>query len=135
MRQLAKIFIFSSSLFVSAVGASEKSDAAQLLEQIRSNIGNAACNDQQQCKSLGLGLKACGGPEMYLAWSTLTTNAQLLSSLSQRYRSLREEQIKAAGEISNCMLIKDPGAYCQTPADPKAMGVCQLGLEGMNIAN
>lgn len=135
MRQLAKILILNGILFASASQANEKSEAAQLLEQIRSSIGNAACNEQQQCKTIGIGLKACGGPEVYLAWSTLSTDAKLLNSLSQRYRSLREDQIKAAGEMSNCMVIKDPGAYCQMPADKATIGVCQLGLDGVNIAN
>jgi hypothetical protein len=135
MRALAKIFIISSIFFATASQANDKAEAFQLLEQIRANIGKASCDDQQQCKTIGIGLKACGGPELYLAWSSLATNAKVLNSLSQRYRSLREAQIKASGEISNCMAIKDPGAYCQFPADKPTMGTCQLGLEGVNIAN
>lgn len=135
MRTLAKIIFFSSILIAGTSQANEKTEALQLLEQIRDNIGKAACDDQQQCKTIGIGLKACGGPELYLAWSTLATNAKLLNSLSLNYRRLREEQIKASGEISNCMAIKDPGAYCQMAAEKSATGVCQLGLDGMNIAN
>ncbi|MFZ6748835.1 hypothetical protein [Undibacterium sp. Ren11W] len=135
MRPLAKFLIFSGILFATASQANDKSEATQLLEQIRNTIGKAACNDQQQCKTIGIGLKACGGPELYLAWSTLATDVNLLNALSLNYRTLREEQIKAAGEISNCMAIKDPGAYCQISAEKSATGVCQLGLDGVNIAN
>jgi hypothetical protein len=135
MRALAKILIFSSIFFATASQANDKTEAFQLPQQIRDNIGKAACDDQQQCKTIGIGLKACGGPELYLAWSSLAANAKLLNSLSQRYRNLREAQIKADGEISNCMAIKDPGAYCQFPAEKPTMGTCQLGLEGVNIAN
>jgi len=35
---------------------------AGLLEQIQSEVGKAACDSTEQCQTIAIGAKACGGP-------------------------------------------------------------------------
>jgi len=93
---------------------------AGTLDQIRAMIGNAACSDGSQCRTLPVGARACGGPEAYLPYSTANLSEPALQALAARYKSEREAQNAASGMMSNCRFIPDPGAVCRA-------GTCQLG--------
>ena len=47
-------------------------------------IGPATCSSTDECKTIGIGAKACGGPGGYLAWSTRDTDADKVRSLAAR---------------------------------------------------
>lgn len=82
-------------------------------EQIGQLIGKGHCKKDADCRTLAIGLKACGGPEAYLAWSTANTDAQLLVAAAQRYANERRLQLDKPGALaSNCALVSDPGAHC-----------------------
>ncbi len=99
--------------------AAPAADAPQLLGQIRSLIADTACTSHAECRTLALGVRACGGPEAYLPWSTARTDERKLAPLAAQYKSARAAQIAAAGELSDCRMLSDPGATCQA-------GRCQL---------
>jgi hypothetical protein len=126
MHALSKLLLLLTTLSAGGAGAHERTDSVVSVSQIRTLIGQASCTDNAQCQTIGVGVKACGGPEIYLAWSITHTDGAALNALNQRYRQLRQEQISRSGEISNCMTIKDPGVYCKiTPG--AVTGSCQLG--------
>lgn len=91
-----------------------------LLKQIEAEIGDAACSSDQQCRTLALGAKSCGGPERYVAWSTARSNADKLAALGERYKAERMAENLRSGVLSNCMFEVDPGAQCKAQR-------CQLG--------
>lgn len=93
----------STSALVAPVGT---------VQQIKAEIGDAACTDTAQCRSLPLGAKACGGPETYLAWSTTKSTASSLQALATRYAGERRAQIAANHEISTCSMMLAPAAIC-----------------------
>lgn len=90
-----------------------------LTAQMRAQIGTAACTESAQCKTVPLGARACGGPEGYLAYSTVTTPGAPLQSLAERYAQQRRAEQTASGMMSTCQMLVDPGAVCQA-------GACQL---------
>ena len=92
--------------------AAAKPAAGNLLQQIKAEIGDAACDTSQQCKSLPVGSRACGGPETYLPWSTKRSNGEKLTRLADQHSNQRKEQDTKAGMISTCQMISDPGATC-----------------------
>lgn len=94
--------------------------AAGTLDQIRAMIGSAACTGPNQCRTLPVGARACGGPEAYLPYSTANLSEPALKALAERYKGEREAQNQASGMMSNCRFIPDPGAVCRA-------GTCQLG--------
>jgi len=84
------------------------------LGEISGRIGDAACTVDSQCRTIGIGSKPCGGPERYLAWSTVRTDDVALRSAVERHNALEVKRRAAAADQmqSNCMLVPDPGAYC-----------------------
>jgi hypothetical protein len=87
-------------------------NATDMLAQLRAEIGTAACDSAQQCKTIAVGHKACGGPETYLAWSTKGSDAAKVRSLADAYGAKRKSDNLASGMMSTCMAIMDPGATC-----------------------
>lgn len=99
------------------------SSSAPLLAQIEAEIGDAACSSDQQCRTLALGAKSCGGPERYIAWSTARSSGDKLAALGERYKAERTAENARTGQVSNCMFVVDPGAQCQAQR-------CMLGGRG-----
>jgi hypothetical protein len=75
-------------------------------------LANAACDAPAQCRTVGLGHKACGGPESYAAYSVKGGNEEKIRMLAQNYADARKRDDEAAGRMSTCMATRDPGASC-----------------------
>lgn len=88
-------------------------DTAALHRQIREAIGDAACSANEQCHTLAVGHKACGGPEAYLVWSSQATDGARLRALAQAYGQARRSENEKSGRVSDCALVTDPGARCE----------------------
>ena len=88
------------------------SAAPSLSAQIKAEIGTAACDNAQQCRTLPVGHKACGGPEGYRAWSTKTSDGTKLAQLAARQAEEQKSADAASGRMSTCSMVTDPGATC-----------------------
>jgi hypothetical protein len=75
-------------------------------------IGDAACDADSQCHTIGVGAKGCGGPQRYLAWSSLRTNGAILHEAVEKEASAARARAEASGAMSNCAIVVDPGAFC-----------------------
>ncbi|MCE3264612.1 MAG: hypothetical protein K0R43_3691 [Pseudoduganella sp.] len=115
---LRSIFLLACLAAVPLTHAAPR--APDTLAQLQALGRDAPCNSDQQCRSLPIGAKACGGPESYLAYSTARTSAQRAQALAERYRKEREAANQAGGVVSDCRFLMDPGAQCRA-------GTCQLG--------
>ena len=98
-------------------------------------IGDAACESDAQCRTVGVGAKACGGPQSYLAWSIRSTDATAVARAAERSARDAEAAAAAAGILSTCRIVTDPGAHCVRAPSPStaasasagtASGRCQL---------
>jgi len=109
------------------------SDAApstvQVPEGIKDEIGEAVCDADAQCHSIGIGVKACGGPEAYVAWSSKSSDYARLTALIAKHSDDRRLKNERSGMVSDCRAIPDPGAVCR-PRAPDGKRVCQLGQGG-----
>ena len=116
-------------LVTSACGSAPAQDAppapgnAGLLAQIQAEVG-AACDSTQQCHTLAIGAKACGGPERYLAWSSKGYDGKKLKALAQAQAEASRKQQQADGMMSTCSIVTDPGATCEA-------GRCVLQKSGL----
>ena len=90
------------------------------LARIRALAGTPSCTSDDQCHSLPLGARPCGGPESYLPWSSAKTQQAEIEALGERYKEERRAANKAAGMMSTCQFLMDPGAVCRA-------GTCQAG--------
>jgi hypothetical protein len=80
--------------------------------QLRALLGNAACSDDSQCRTVGWGAKACGGPERWIAYSATRTDGAALEQLARQHAEQQRASQARAGIVSNCMYVPDPGAQC-----------------------
>jgi hypothetical protein len=92
--------------------ASSSPPATQLRAQITAEIGDAACTAPDQCRTLPLGHKACGGPEAYAAYSTARSDSDRLARLATELADARRQDDRRAGMVSTCSRVRDPGATC-----------------------
>jgi hypothetical protein len=93
------------------------------MQQIQAEIGDASCDTNQQCRTLPVGHRACGGPESFLAYSTERGDSAKLLRLAAQHTAARKEQNEGSGMISTCQAITDPGATCSA-------GRCVAGNAG-----
>lgn len=91
--------------------AKVSSDA--LLATMKTEVGDAACDNAAQCHSMAVGAKPCGGPEGYLAWSSKRNDGTRLRALAQQQAAARKDENARSGIASSCMAVTDPGATCQ----------------------
>lgn len=89
----------------------ERADA--LFPPIQALVGEARCTSDNQCRTIGVGHKSCGGPAAYLAWSTQSTpDEAALKRAVDRHAGAQAAEQERSGMRSNCMLVTDPGARC-----------------------
>jgi hypothetical protein len=86
--------------------------SAPLLARIEAARGNAACDSDDQCHTIGVGHKACGGPERYLAWSSRNDDGTRLRALVAEHAAARQAEDTKKGMMSTCSVVPDPGAAC-----------------------
>ena len=86
---------------------------ANLAEQIKAEVGDAACDAPRQCQTLAIGAKACGGPERYLAWSNKSNDGKQLMALARAQAEASRKLQQADGMMSTCAIVTDPGAACE----------------------
>jgi hypothetical protein len=92
-------------------------DREALLAEIRRVAGPAYASSNDQCKVVGIGAKACGGPERYMLYSTETTDEGRFLELIERYNALARAEVQETGEVSDCAVVPEPVAYLRN-------GVC-----------
>jgi hypothetical protein len=98
---------------VAPVVSAAETEAARLSHELRSLIGPAACTTDEQCRTLAVGAKACGGPGGYWAWSSIGTDEARLRDLAQRQAQAASAENRRSGMLSTCSVVTDPGARCQ----------------------
>ena len=84
-----------------------------LWQQIQAASANAVCDDSSQCHALGIGAKACGGPESYIAWSSKQDDGSALRQLVAQHAAARRAQNVRDAVMSTCSMVSPPGASCQ----------------------
>ena len=97
---------------VAATPAAAPVAVSTLKQQLQAEIGDAACSAAQQCKTVAVGHKACGGPESYLAWSSQRSDGAKIKQLAAALAAESQSQTLKNGMVSNCMMMLDPGATC-----------------------
>jgi hypothetical protein len=108
--------------------AAPAQESAALEAEVRRLVGSATCTADEQCRTLAFGAKACGGPQAYIAWSTLVTDAAALQAVADKHAARRRDELRKSGMVSDCALVVDPGATCApiAAASAPAMRSCRL---------
>ncbi len=92
----------------------DRETEAAVLLKINTTIGPAPCSSDTQCRTIGLGANACGGPAAWRPWSSQTNGkGESLQILAQRLSELQRSRQTHDGMVSTCRYLPDPGALCQ----------------------
>jgi hypothetical protein len=76
--------------------------------QIDSAIGGAEASALSECALAALGVRPCGGPRTYLAYSLAQTDSAALAALIEVYDRLDRERNEREGLVSTCELMVPP---------------------------
>jgi len=95
-----------------------------LWQQIKTANADLSCDNSSQCHSLGIGARACGGPENYLAWSSKNHDGARLKELVAQHSAVSRDEDKRKGMMSTCSVVSDPGASCRA-------GACTLNPQSL----
>ena len=106
------------------------SDASASIARVDTMIGDAPCSNDAECRVVGVGAKACGGPESYRAWSTRTTDPKALMREAEIGAAARRAEIERLGMLSNCAITPVPPVRCAPPVSPGGAGRCVLDPVG-----
>lgn len=96
--------------------AADAGDAEDELESLRAAIikliGQAPCANLVRCRLLALGTRPCGGPDEYLAYSSITVQRIVLENKAVEYGLLQEELQRAGGAAGACVMLPEPRLAC-----------------------
>lgn len=124
--RLARMLALAGALQgVMACSAPPQPPSAALMNRITETIGDAACDETEQCRVIGVGHKPCGGPSGYLAWSTQGTDAAALQAAVQAQAAAQQRENEASGMRSTCSIVPAPSASCR-PRASDGRKTCQL---------
>lgn len=87
-------------------------DTRQLQLRLERLTENKECQQDNQCKVIGVGARPCGGPDQYLIYSTLHTDEKMLSYTNDRYQKLKTQQNEKLGLMSTCQMLLPPASAC-----------------------
>lgn len=96
------------------------------LKHIEALIGDAACHSDNECRVIGIGAMACGGPEAFRAWSTLRTHQGKLEDLVARDAAFRRRELDRLGMQSTCVVKPVPAVSCVATGKAGELGRCTL---------
>jgi len=83
-----------------------------LRKEIIELIGTASCGAGGECRSIGLGVKPCGGVWEYLIYSTTTADTIELKYGVSRYNSFNNGYNRRYNIASDCMFVLPPEIGC-----------------------
>jgi len=86
--------------------------------KVRSLVHTEGCASVDQCRSVPMGAKGCGGPREYVVYCSVTTDEPaLLAAIDAETQAERAYNSKTGG-VSDCLFVMPPvlelaGGVCQ----------------------
>ena len=91
-------------------------DDDQKLTQLGKEIGefakNKACSGGDDCRTMAMGSKPCGGPTNYIIYSLSKTDEKQLSDKVKQYTDFEKELNIKYNRASDCMFLMPPTVNC-----------------------
>lgn len=117
---LMSLFILSTAMQCDDddnIGASSCDSQLETLLNLRTDIEAMAsastCSEEFECRYIGFGSKACGGPKGFLIYTT-SIDTLALSSLVENYNQLERDYNISCDQHSDCSVPQVPiGFECE----------------------
>jgi hypothetical protein len=85
---------------------------SSLRGSIVAQVAKAPCSSASVCRTIGLGVKPCGGPQEYLIYSTAATDSARLTREVARYNEAEAKRNREQGLVSDCRALLRPRVSC-----------------------
>jgi len=118
------LLIIASVSQVSCAEQIEKKEPHTKLEEIKSML-DLGCDNDSQCKSIGIGHSPCGGFTQYFVYSAKNTQAKKLMPLVEQYNLEQKQQNESSGRVGICIHISAPKTVCSANQCVKNEGAIQ----------
>ena len=89
-------------------GESDSATVARLERELRALARTDGCGSASECKSVPVGVKACGGPHSYLPYCARTTDEAALLAKAEELRRAEQAWNTATGRASTCEMALEP---------------------------
>jgi hypothetical protein len=115
---ISKLIILSFILFLACskqetlTPAVDDQKLEQLGKEIQDFAKNKTCAGGDDCKTMAIGSKACGGPTSYIIYALSKTDEKQLSEKVKQYTDLEKELNIKYNRISDCSLLIPPTVDC-----------------------
>lgn len=84
----------------------------RLSKEIEEYAKNKACARGDNCRTMAMGSKPCGGPTSYIIYSLSKTDEKQLSDKVKQYTDLEKELNIKYNRMSDCSLLMPPTVEC-----------------------
>ena len=111
-------------LLVTILSCEEDSTGQELLDQMNAvhaeieALIELDCTEGTTCATLPMRIKPCGGPWLYIVFSTATDEVEL-QKLIDEFNSLNQKYNGVTGVVSDCSIVNPPEVAC-------VEGVCRV---------
>lgn len=109
---LAVLLALDAGCACAAEPASIEAEMKALRADIVNTIGAAPCANLVHCRLLPLGVRPCGGPDEYLAYSSIMGDPTQLENKAVEYALLQEDLHRAKGTVGACVMLPQPRLIC-----------------------
>jgi hypothetical protein len=123
LRVAALVGLAAASAGAGSGGGAPEAPVDRAWAAVEALVATPRCRTDADCDVIGVGSRACGGPETYLAWSTQATERAALRRAVARHAALRSKADAAAGVLSPCVVAEKPAVSCRK-AVGQDWGVC-----------
>jgi Fe-S-cluster containining protein len=116
--QILKITLLCFVLFMACSKQENLTPSAddQKLEQLGKEIQdfakNKTCAGGDDCKTMAMGSKACGGPTSYIVYALSKTDEKQLSEKVKQYTDFQKELNIKYNRTSDCLFLSPPTVDC-----------------------
>lgn len=73
----------------------------------------AHCSSDFECRTIGVGTKACGGSRYYFAYSASSSDVTEITSVAREYDITDNKLDHRIERVDKCTIGIDPGASCR----------------------
>ena len=84
----------------------------QLGKEIQEFAKNKACSNEDDCRTMAMGSKACGGPSSYIIYALSRTNEKQLAEKVKQYTDFQKELNIKYNRASDCLFLSPPTVDC-----------------------
>ncbi len=90
----------------------KKSTSDELYATIQQLTSDKSCNAHEQCASIGIGARPCGGPEKYLVYSKSKTDEESLTRAVNEYSLIQKLKNEKMKKLGICVVATRPEVEC-----------------------